>query len=205
MSENPLAILADIELDPQQGGLTEQLQLALGAHASKISKIFSLMDKGSLTVSKEEFSSVLLEHMHLRCDKQTIDVLFDAWDGGRKGELTLEALEDALHGSAAKNALFQHNLTKYDEGAGQGGKPVAAALYWSGTVVFAVASSPSHRSSRPLRGTIRTRQASRPRCLPFRDTLCTRKAMTTSQAPRSRRRAGSPIWDSCGTRRWCCG
>ena len=138
MSENPLAILADIELDPQQGGLTEQLQLALGAHASKISKIFSLMDKGSLTVSKEEFSSVLLEHMHLRCDKQTIDVLFDAWDGGRKGELTLEALEDALHGSAAKNALFQHNLTKYDEGAGQGGKPVAAALYWSGTVVFAV-------------------------------------------------------------------
>jgi len=41
MSENPLAILADIELDPKQGGLTEQLQLALGAHASKICKIFS--------------------------------------------------------------------------------------------------------------------------------------------------------------------
>ena len=30
---NPLAILADIELDPKQGGLTEQLQLALGGHA----------------------------------------------------------------------------------------------------------------------------------------------------------------------------
>ena len=109
------------------------------------------MDKGSLTVSKEEFSSVLLEHMQLRCDKQTIDVLFDAWDSGRKGELTLEDLEDALHGTAAKNTFFQQNLTKYDEGTGQGG----GASPWRQRCIgrepssSPYASSPSHRSSRP--------------------------------------------------------
>ena len=56
------------------------------------------MDKdNSLTVSKEEFSSVLLEHMELRCvGKQTIDILFDVWDTSRNGELTLEELEEKL-------------------------------------------------------------------------------------------------------------
>ena len=139
-SRNPLAILADIELDPRQGGLTEQLQLALGGHSSKICKIFSLMDKdSSLTVSKEEFSSVLLEHMELRCvDKQTIDILFDVWDTSRNGELTLEELEEALDGTADQKALFQHNLIKYDVGTGQEGRKPVAAAYWSGTIVFAM-------------------------------------------------------------------
>ena len=138
---DPLGILAEIELDPKKGGLIEQLQHALGGKSSRICLVFRLMDTdNSGAVSKEDFSSVMLQHMQLRCvDKQTIDLLFDLWDTDSSGQLTLQQLEDQLNGTADESAHFQHQLTKYDVGKGQvEGGGVVTALYWTATIIFAV-------------------------------------------------------------------
>jgi Ca2+-binding EF-hand superfamily protein len=138
---DPLGILAEIELDPKKGDLIEQLQQALGGKSSRICLVFRLMDTdNSGAVSKEDFSSVMLQHMQLRCvDKQTIDLLFDLWDTDSSGQLTLQQLEDQLNGTADESAHFQHQLTKYDVGKGQvEGGGVVTALYWTATIIFAV-------------------------------------------------------------------